>query len=63
MATGWVPGAATLVAPVAMTFFIRNVTGARLLERTMSQRPGWEEYAARTPMFFPRPPRRTPSSS
>jgi steroid 5-alpha reductase family enzyme len=41
-----------------MTHFLRNVTGARLLERTMSQRPGWQEYAARVPLFFPRPPRR-----
>ena len=40
-----------------MTHFIRNVTGAKLLERTMSQRPGWDDYAARTPLFFPRPPR------
>ena len=58
MATGWLPGLATVVAPVAMTFFIRNVTGAKLLEKTMSQRPGWDEYAARVPLFFPRPPRR-----
>ena len=58
MATGWLPGLATVVAPVAMTWFIRNVTGAKLLEKTMSQRPGWDEYAARVPLFFPRPPRR-----
>jgi steroid 5-alpha reductase family enzyme len=63
VATGWLAGLATLVAPLAMTYFLRNVTGARLLERTMSQRPGWEEYAARTPMFFPRPPRRTTAST
>ena len=55
---GWVQGLATVLAPVAMTFFIRNVTGAKLLEKTMSQRPGWDEYAARVPLFFPRPPRR-----
>jgi steroid 5-alpha reductase family enzyme len=41
-----------------MTYFIRNVTGAKLLERTMSTRPGWDAYAARVPLFFPRPPRR-----
>ena len=40
-----------------MTHFLCNVTGAKLLERTMSQRPGWDEYAARTPLFVPRPPR------
>lgn len=57
LSLGWVPGLATVLAPVAMTFFIRNVTGARLLEQTMSQREGWAEYAARVPLFFPRPPR------
>ncbi len=58
LASGWVVGLVTLVAPVAMTFFIRNVTGAKLLERKMSQREGWDEYAARVPLFFPRPPSR-----
>jgi len=59
LAAGWLPGLLTLVAPVAMTHFIRNVTGARLLEKTMSQRTGWDDYAVRTPLFFPRPPRRS----
>jgi steroid 5-alpha reductase family enzyme len=55
--TGWVAGLATVLCPVAMTLFLRNVTGAKLLEKKMSQREGWDEYAARVPMFFPRPPR------
>ena len=59
LALGWLPGLLTVWAPAAMTFFVRNVTGARLLERTMSQRPGWDEYAARVPLFVPRPPRRS----
>ncbi|RLV48337.1 DUF1295 domain-containing protein [Nocardioides mangrovicus] len=54
---GWW-GAATVLSPLAMTYFIRNVTGAKLLEKTMSKRQGWDEYARRTPLFFPRPPRR-----
>jgi steroid 5-alpha reductase family enzyme len=58
LSLGWLPGLLTVFAPAAMTYFIRNVTGARLLERTMSQRPGWDEYAARVPLFVPRPPRR-----
>jgi steroid 5-alpha reductase family enzyme len=58
LASGWLPGLVTLVSPVLMTLFVRNLSGAKLLERTMSQRPGWDEYAARVPMFFPRPPRR-----
>ena len=41
-----------------MTFFLVYVTGAKLLEQTMMKRPGYPEYAARTPMFFPLPPRR-----
>ena len=57
LALGWLPGLLTVWAPAAMTFFVRNVTGAKLLERTMSQRPGWDEYAARVPLFVPRPPR------
>lgn len=58
LATGWLPGLLTLVAPLAMTYFLVLATGARLLEQTMMQRPGYPEYAARTSMFVPRPPRR-----
>lgn len=58
LASGWVPGLVTALCPVAMTLFLRNVTGAKLLERKMAQREGWDAYAARVPMFFPRPPRR-----
>jgi steroid 5-alpha reductase family enzyme len=58
-ASGWVPALVTVASPVAMTHFLRNVTGARLLEQTMSRRPGWDRYAARVPLFVPRPPRRT----
>ncbi len=57
-ASGWLPALLTVASPVVMTHFLRNVTGARLLERTMSSRPGWDAYAARVPLFVPRPPRR-----
>lgn len=56
-ASAW-PGVLTVLSPVAMTYFLVFATGARLLERHMSQRAGWEEYAARTSMFLPLPPRR-----
>ncbi len=56
--TGWLPALLTLPAPIAMTYFLAYATGAKLLERTMMQRPGYPEYAARTSMFFPLPPRR-----
>ena len=61
VSAGWLPALLTVVAPATMTHFLRNVTGAKLLERTMSQRAGWDDYAARTPLFFPRPPRRSAS--
>ena len=57
LASGWLPGLLTVLAPVAMTYFLVFATGARLLEQTMMKRPGYPEYAARTSMFFPRPPR------
>ena len=58
----WVPGLATVAAPIAMTAFLWFITGARLLERTMMQRPGYRAYAERTPMFIPRPPGESTSS-
>jgi len=57
LASGPVPALLTVLAPVAMTYFLVFATGARLLEQTMMQRTGYPEYAARTSMFFPRPPR------
>lgn len=57
-ATAWWVGPATAIAPVAMTYFLVHATGARLLEQTMMKRPGYPEYAARTSMFLPLPPRR-----
>ncbi len=58
LSSGWLPALLTVVAPVAMTYFLAFATGARLLEQTMLQRPGYPEYAARTSMFVPLPPRR-----
>ena len=55
LGSGWVAGLATIVAPLAMTYFLVFATGARLLEQTMMQRPGYPEYAARTSMFVPLP--------
>jgi steroid 5-alpha reductase family enzyme len=57
LGSGWLPGLLSLASPVAMTVWLVWVTGARLLERTMMQRPGYPEYAARTSMFVPWPPR------
>jgi steroid 5-alpha reductase family enzyme len=51
------PGVLTFASPIAMTYFLVFATGAKLLEKTMMQRPGYPEYAARTSMFVPLPPR------
>lgn len=56
-ASAW-PGVLTVPAPAAMTYFLVYATGAKLLEETMMKRPGYPEYAARTSMFVPLPPRR-----
>lgn len=60
-ASAW-PGVLTIASPVVMTYFLVFATGARLLEKQMAGRPGWEDYAARTSMFVPRPPRRVQPS-
>ncbi|WP_300678265.1 DUF1295 domain-containing protein [Nocardioides sp.] len=55
---GW-PGAVIgLVGPVVMTWFLIAVSGVRLAERRMADRPGWPAYVARTSIFVPMPPRR-----
>jgi hypothetical protein len=46
-------GAATILSPVAMTYFLVFATGARLLEKTMMQREGYPEYAERTEHVLP----------
>jgi steroid 5-alpha reductase family enzyme len=56
-ASSW-PGIFTILSPIAMTYFLVFATGARLLEKTMMQRPGYPEYAAKTSMFFPLPPKK-----
>jgi len=51
------PGAVTVASPAIMTYFLVYATGARLLEQSMSKRPGYPEYQQRTSYFLPRPPR------
>ncbi len=52
------PGIVTSYAPVLMTLMLTKGSGARILERHLSQRDGWAQYAARTSAFVPRPPRK-----
>ncbi|KAA0021726.1 DUF1295 domain-containing protein [Antrihabitans cavernicola] len=56
-ASAW-PGILTVLSPVVMTYFLVFATGARLLEKSMSQRPGYPEYQKRTSYFLPRPPKK-----
>jgi steroid 5-alpha reductase family enzyme len=53
----------TVFSPAVMTYFLVFATGARLLERDMMKRPGYPEYAERTSMFFPLPPKKRPASA
>jgi steroid 5-alpha reductase family enzyme len=62
LAGGLLP-ALTIVSPVAMTYFLVFATGARLLESSMMKRPGYPDYAERTSMFFPLPPKRSTMSA
>jgi len=53
---GWV-SLATVASPVLMTYFLVYATGARLAEKYMAKRPGFDEYRSRTSFFVPTPPR------
>ncbi|OSC42765.1 DUF1295 domain-containing protein [Mycobacterium decipiens] len=53
---GWVP-LATVGSPLLMTYLLVDVSGARLTERYMKDRPGFARYQRQTAYFVPRPPR------
>ena len=42
-----------LFSAYLMTFLLTKVSGVPLLEAKMKKRPGWGEYASRTPVFWP----------
>jgi steroid 5-alpha reductase family enzyme len=44
---------AFVVSPIAITLLLRFVSGVPMLEKRMSQRQGWDEYAEKTNAFFP----------
>lgn len=55
---GWWVAAATVAGPIFLTFTLMRWSGAPLLEAGLAKsRPGYAAYQARTPAFFPRPPR------
>ncbi len=48
----------TIVGPLVMTVLLMRVSGAALLERSLTKRkPKYEDYVRRTNAFFPGPPR------
>jgi steroid 5-alpha reductase family enzyme len=48
-----------LLGALVMNVLLVRVSGAAMLERSLRRtKPGWADYAARTPRFVPRPPRR-----
>jgi steroid 5-alpha reductase family enzyme len=51
------PGVLTIPAPVIMTLLLTKGSGVRILDKHMSGRAGWAEYAARTSAFVPLPPK------
>ncbi len=57
LAGGLLP-ALTIFSPAVMAYFLVFASGARLLESTMMKRDGYPEYAERTSMFFPLPPKK-----
>ena len=50
-------GAWTVFSPLLMTLLLLRVSGVTLLEQSLQSRPGYREYIARTPAFFPWLPR------
>jgi steroid 5-alpha reductase family enzyme len=52
LATGGLPG---LFGPAILTYLLIKVSGVALLEATLSEKPGYIQYAGRTPAFVPLP--------
>ena len=52
----------TVFSPIMMTFLLVRVSGAALLEKSMSKKPGYRQYMASTSGFIPWFPREPKSS-
>jgi steroid 5-alpha reductase family enzyme len=50
---GWI----SFISPLLLTFFLMKISGVPLLEKKNSQKPGYAEYAAKTSVFVPMPPK------
>jgi steroid 5-alpha reductase family enzyme len=42
-----------IISPLLITFLLLYITGVPILEGKLSKKPGWDEYRAKTPKFFP----------
>ncbi|MBU0750308.1 DUF1295 domain-containing protein [Patescibacteria group bacterium] len=51
-------GLAALAGPVLITFLLLKVSGVPMLEARMAGNPAWEEYAKKTSVFIPLPPKK-----
>lgn len=47
----------TIYSPIIMTYLLIKVSGVAMLERTMKQKPGYEDYMRKTSAFLPWLPR------
>ncbi|MBI5960906.1 MAG: DUF1295 domain-containing protein [Chloroflexi bacterium] len=56
LGTGW--GVLTIFGPLIMSLLLVFVSGVAMLEKSMRQKPKYDDYRRRTSVFFPRPPRR-----
>ena len=52
-----------VIGPVTITVLIVAYSGIPLLEKTMMKNPAYVEYAGRTSVFFPLPPRKVRESA
>ena len=50
---GWI----SFISPLLLTFFLLKISGVPLLERKNVKKPGYAEYAAKTSVFVPMPPK------
>lgn len=54
-----VPGALfTIVSPILITYLLLFVSGVPLLEKKYQNHPEWKEYAEKTSIFVPMPPKK-----
>lgn len=56
----WGSGATafSFISPIVITFLLLFVSGVPMLEKAFANRPGYEEYKAKTSIFIPLPPKK-----